>query len=341
VGVLGLVLSLAGCSSPRWVGAGVTVTTVRAGARAVAVWQRFLHVPFVVDLTTPRSDGQLTVAANGRLFVLGPTRSLASFARGLRGYSTVVGPEPYIALATGAPVAGAACSFARDTVYALEVTKAPGVISVDARGHAHRIASLPGVAPNGIAFDDEGRFGHRLVVTAAVKRGGTTVFAVDCTGRVSTIASHAPTVEGGIVVAPSTFGSFAGDLIAPDELTGRVWAIGPDGHARLVARSPLASGQDTGVESGGFVPAGFSTRWAAYVADRLTPNNPHPGTDNILWVSGAELMAVGVRVGDLVIAGEGGAQTVAIRCGRICTIRHILDGPPTSHIEGHIVFAPQ
>jgi hypothetical protein len=326
----GLVLSLTGCSSPRRVGP--------ASAPAAAFWKPFLHVPFVVDLTPPRRDGRLTIAADGRLFLLGPTESLVPFARGAGGYSTVLGPEPYIALVTGAPVAGAGCSFVRDTVYALEVTKAPGVISVDARGQTRRIANLPGVAPNGIAFDDGGRFGHRLLVTAAVK-GGTRVFAVDCRGRVTTIASHAPTVEGGIVVAPSTFGSFAGDLIAPDELTGKVWAIGPNGNARLVARSPLASGQDTGVESGGFVPAGFSARSAAYVADRRTPNNPHPGADNILRVTGTELMNVGVRAGDLVIAGEGGAQTVAIRCDRTCAVRHVADGPPTSHIEGHIDFA--
>jgi hypothetical protein len=286
----------------------------------------------------PRRDDRLIVAANGRLFLLGLTGALVPFARGAGGYSTVPGSESYVTLVTGEPATGTGCSFARDTLYAIEVGKAPGVISVDARGQARRIASLPGVAPNGIAFDDVGRFGYRLLVTAAVK-GGAKVFAVDCGGHVTTVASHAPTVEGGIVVAPSSFGSFAGDLIAPDELTGRIWAIGPGGNAQLVARSPLASGQDIGVESGGFVPVGFNERWAAYVADRLTPNNRHPGTDNILRVSGAELMRAGVRAGDLVIAGEGGAQTVAIRCGRTCAVRHILDGPPTSHIEGHVVFA--
>ena len=133
----GLVLSLTGCGSPRRVGP--------ASAPAAAFWKPFLHVPFVVDLTPPRRDGRFTIAADGRLFLLGPTVSLVPFARGAGGYSTVLGPEPYIALVTGAPVAGAGCSFVRDTVYALEVTKAPGVISVDARGQTRRIANLPGV----------------------------------------------------------------------------------------------------------------------------------------------------------------------------------------------------
>ena len=71
----------------------------------------------------------------------------------------------------------------------------------------------------------------------AAAHGRTTVFGIDCRGRVQTISSDAPPVEGGIAVAPKSFGRFAGDLIAPDELSGRIWAIGPDGNARLVARS--------------------------------------------------------------------------------------------------------
>src|SRR5438105_367530 len=63
---------------------------------------------------------------------------------------------------------------------------------------------------DGIAFDRTGAFAHRLLVT--VNRGTkTAVLAVDCHGNLSTIARSAPRVEGGIAVAPATFGHFAGD----------------------------------------------------------------------------------------------------------------------------------
>src|SRR5207248_4148453 len=92
-----------------------------------------------------------------------------------------------------------------------------------------------------IAFDTTARFGHRLLVTAT-NSGHTTVFAVDCRGRAKTITSAAPAVEGGIVVAPPSFGRFAGDLIAPDERSGRIWAIAPGGRASLVVHSGIAHG---------------------------------------------------------------------------------------------------
>jgi hypothetical protein len=241
---------------------------------------------------------------------------------------------------TGKRVTGLGCSFGKDATYALEPNGSPGVISIDKQGQARRFASLPAVRPDGIAFDDVGRFGYRLLVTATA-RGGTTVFGVDCAGRVTTIASHAPRVEGGIAVAPLSFGPFGGDLVAPDETTGQIWAIGPGGKTRLIARSPLPAGGDIGVESAAFVPAGFSRAWAAYVADRRSPGNRHPGTNSILRLPGAELASAGIHAGELVVASEGGAQTIVINCSATtCTVRHIADGPAAAHVEGHIVFAP-
>src|SRR5262249_25350281 len=51
----------------------------------------------------------------------------------------------------------------------------------------------------------------------------------------------------------------------------RVYAIGPGGVARTVARSGLPHGQDVGVESAGFVPPEFRRGWSAYLADRRVP----------------------------------------------------------------------
>jgi hypothetical protein len=304
-----------------------------------ARWHSFLHVPAVVDLTRPRTDGSLTVGADGALSTLHVGAQPTPFARGPDGYATQQGPEPYIALAAGETPEGTGCSFPADGVFALEPSDTPGVIEVDAQGHARRFADLePGTMPNGIAFDDVGRFGHRLLVTAAVQRR-TVLFAVDCAGGVTIIPRQAPRLEGGIEVAPTSFGRYGGDLIAPDEQSGRVYAIGPGGVARTVARSGLPHGQDVGVESAGFMPPEFGRGWSAYLADRRVPGNPHPGTDSILRLSGASLVDAGVRPGDLLIASEGGAQTIAVRCDRRCSVRHIADGPAPTHAEGHIVFA--
>jgi hypothetical protein len=199
-----------------------------------------------------------------------------------------------------------------------------------------RFASLPRRGlENGIAFDTAGRFGYRLLVTD-VAQGVTTVFAVDCRGRVSVLTRSAPRLEGGIAVAPAGFGRFGGDLIAPDELTGRIYAIGPDGRATLIVNSGLAHGPDTGSESEGFVPARFRD---ALVADRRTPRNRHPGDDAILEVSRTALTAAGVRAGDLLVVDEGGAGTIAVTCTTTCRVRRVATGPAIAHVEGHVVFS--
>jgi hypothetical protein len=59
-----------------------------------------------VDLAGLGGDGSFTVAAAGRLFILSRAGALRSFARGTGGYSTAVGPEPYITMAGNDRVAG-------------------------------------------------------------------------------------------------------------------------------------------------------------------------------------------------------------------------------------------
>jgi hypothetical protein len=301
-------------------------------------WVHFVRVPGVVDLTAPRRDGSLTVTAGGQLFRLQLSGVLRSFARGPGGYATDPGEEAYLALAHRRRVAGAHCSFRRDDIYALQVTP-PGVVVVDTSGQAGAFAALPaGTFPNGITFDDVGRFGHRLLVTAGAD-GATNVYAIDCRGRVRTVVQGAPRVEGGIAVAPRSFGRYAGQLIAPDEVGGNLVAVDARGRASTVVDAGLATGGDIGVESTGFVSPRFGAGGAAFLADRGTPGNPHPGTDSVLMLSGEALIGAGVRPGDLMAATEGGADTVVVRCRRTCTVRRIADGPAVAHAEGHIVFA--
>ncbi len=330
----GLALGLAaltGCTAGRQSAGGGQVLPTR--------WKPFLHVPGVVDLAGPRASGSFTVAAAGRLFLLSRTGVLSPFARGTGGYATAIGPEPYIAVAGNERVAAGQCSFRRDTIFAIQPRQRPGLIMIDAHGQAKRFADLPrDVMPNGIALDTVGRFGHRLLVTAG-SHGATTLFAIDCRAAVSVVVARGPAVEGGIAVAPGSFGSFGGDLIAPDEKSGRLLAFRPDGTAATVARSGLPRGGDIGIESAGFVPRGFGRGGAAYLADRFSRGNKHPGTNSILTLSGQQLVRAGVRPGDLLVASEGGAKTIVVRCGVSCTVRHIADGPAPSHGEGHIVFA--
>jgi len=334
---VGVALSFAACSSGSPGGTARSPATRPKPAGALGHWAPLASVAAVVDITDARSrDGRLTVAAAGRLSLFGPSGTLVPYARGRHGYITHTG-EPYIARAAGDAVAGAGCAFVNDTIYALDPSRTPAVIRIDTSGQERRFARLPAGVPKGIAFDDVGRFGHQLLVIDVVGNHST-VLAVDCNGRVTTVASSAPVVEGGIAVAPSTFGAFGGDLIAPDELTGVIWAIDPTGRAMRVAQSSLAHGQDIGVESEGFVPSGFTNQWSAYVADRKTPGNHHPGDDAILRLTGTDLVAAGVQTGDLVVVSEASADTIVVHCSTRCSVRQIADGPHNAHIEGHVVI---
>ena len=303
-----------------------------------AHWVRFRHLAGVVDLAGPRAGGSFTVAAAGRLFTLTRAGVLSPFARGSGGYATAIGPEPYIALASGERAGGGACPFPSGTIFALQPGRHPGIIEITPDGRARRFTSLPASAtPDGITVDTTGRFGHRLVVTAR-NHAATMVLAIDCAGEVRTITSRAPAMEGGIAVAPASFGRYGGDLIAPSETTGRVYAIGPDGTVVTLAVSGLPHGGDIGVESAGFLPPRFVSGDAAYLADRYSKGNRHPGTNSILRLPGSQLIKAGARAGDLLVATEGSARTILVRCASACTVRYIAAGFTVSHAEGHIVF---
>ncbi len=273
------------------------------------------------------------VAAAGRLTLLLPDGRLRPFAR---TYSAPPGLEPYIALSSGQRVQTAGCRFPADSLYALRLDHGDGVTVIDARRDVRRFARLPRRGlEDGIVFDHTGRFGHRLLVTSSAS-GKSTVFAIDCHGQVEALTRDAPRLEGGIAVAPASFGRFAGDLIAPDELSGKLYAIEPDGRALLVAQSGLPYGQDIGVESEGFVPGRFTD---ALVADRRTRRNRHSGDDLVLGLPRGALAAAGVHPGDLIAVTEGGAKTIAVTCRTSCRVRYVASGPRLAHIEGHVVFS--
>ncbi len=332
-----LAILVAGIVAVGCGGAVARTTAARTASATRAQWTALVQVNRPLDVAGPLRDGSFVVAAAGHLMRLvhsGPAFLIGRYAP---GYISPGGEEPYVTV----PARGhRGCSYGPDTVYALRLTRGRGVTAISRKGGVARFARITAAGLiDGIAFDETGRFGYRLLVT--VEHGATTtVLAIDCHGRVTTITGRAPKVEGGIAVAPSTFGRFAGDLIASDENSGRIYAISPSGAGALVAVSGLPHGGDTGVESEAFLPA--RGRFQALLADRLTPGNAHPGDNVLLQVSSAALFAAGARPGDLLDATEGGAKTVAVHCGQSgCTVRHVADGPAIAHPEGHIAIVPR
>jgi hypothetical protein len=103
----------------------------------------------------PAGDGSFAVAAAGRLFILSRAGVLRPFARGPGGYSTALGPEPYIAVAGNDRVAGTGCSFRSGMIFALQPGGRPGIILIGADGRARRFASLPGTVTPGTRLQDQ------------------------------------------------------------------------------------------------------------------------------------------------------------------------------------------
>ncbi len=307
---------------------------------AGASWEEWKPVSGIFDVDGPRTDGSLIVAGSAALYLVDPAGAVTPFARGNGGYHEDPGAEAYLARSAGGHVDAAGCDFALDETYLLRLHTPIGVNRVNAAGdESGPFVNVTGVTTlNGIAFDTTGAFGHRLLVSGPAGTR-TAIFAIDCAGTVQAITRSAPVLEGGLAVAPTTFGAFAGALIAPDELSGNVYAISATGAVSLVARPALPTGGDIGVESVGFVPAGLMSRGGfVYYADRLTAGNPHPGSDSLLRLSSAQLAAAGVQDGDLLVATEGGAALVAVHCDASCTVIPGITTATRAHGEGHLAF---
>ena len=315
--------------------AGVPVRA--GGVERSGGWRQWRETRGVVDVVGPRSDGRFVVAARGRLFLVDPDNArLTPYAVAYRASAKL---EPYLALAGAQQrVAAARCTFAHDTVYAIEPAGRHWVLAIAAGGHVHALAAVPHVTSlNGIAFDTTGRFGGRLLVVGLTGRGRGVLASVDCRGQVRTLTRSAPHLEGGIVVAPGGFGAFGGNLIAADEVEGRLLALAPDGSVRDVVDPGQPKGGDIGVESLGIVPP---ARASAFLADRRTPGNANPGHDAILRLSADDLLGAGVAPGDLLATLEGGGATIAVRCAAACSVREVAGAPAGAHAEGSITFAP-
>ena len=314
------------------------VHALAASAAAPPAWQPVAKIAGVVDVGGPRADGWLVVMGAGKLWLVDPLGAATPYP-GTYGDDRTA--EAYLALVPQLPPAAststAGCSFQSGDVYVLRLHAPLGLNRVDAHGQKSAFASIPNVTGlSGITYDTGGSFGYRILVTGTAGAGKSEVAAIDCAGTVSVITRAAPTVEGGLEIAPRSFGAFGGMLIAPDELSGNIYAIGADGTSRTVVASGLPKGADIGVEAVGFVPHGW--HGSLYYADRLTKGNPHPGTDNLLALTSGSFTGLGVQEGDLLSVTEGGATLIDVRCTASCTVQTLIASATRAHGEGHLVF---
>jgi hypothetical protein len=310
-------------------------------AKGNLAWEQWQPLPGVFDVTGPLPDGSLLLATGKGLYELKPATGELFPAR-VDLPPPLGGAEAYIALSSGLGSSAMGCSFPTHAVYVLRTESPPAVLLVDlVSGGSGTFAPIAGVDTlSGIAFDRFGRFGNRLLVIGP-HAGQTVVDAIDCNGKVTVITSSAPRMEGGMEVAPPTFGAYGGDLIVPDELSGNILAVTPEGTSQVLARSGLPAGSDIGVESAGFVPRGFLQGGAAYLADRATAGNAHAGTDTLLRLTASELKAEGVAEGDLLVATEGGGATDVVRCASDAScsnVRRLGEATAAAHPEGHLLL---
>jgi hypothetical protein len=314
-------------------------TTAPSASPAPLTWQKWQHLGGVFDLGVQADETGLIAAGSEVLFKVARAGDGTPIT-GVGSYRKSGDFEAYFTVSHGEPASGA-CRFQHGAIYVID-QKTPGhVLEVDpANGRPTLFASVNGVdSLNGIAFDGTGSFGDHPLIVTGPRGGHSKVAAIDCHGAVTVVTEGAPRLEGGIAVAPTGFGRHGGELIAPDEISGDIIGISPNGATSTLASYKELIGGDLGVESAGFVPRDFLTTGGfAYVADRATANNPHPGTDNILRLASAQLAAAGIREGDLLVATEGGGMTLNVSCSVTCSMHLVASGPPTAHIEGHVVF---
>ncbi len=302
-------------------------------------WSQWQHLVGVFDVGL-QPDGAGLVAEGSELFFDIDRSGNMIPINTPTAFHDVAGYEAYFAVSAGEPVRGS-CRFGHGAIYVLDPRSPKQVLEIDQNsGEPRPFATVPGVdSLNGIAFDGTGAFGNHPLLVTGPSGTHSVVGAIDCHGTVTTIAASAPRMEGGISVAPKTFGSHGGELIAVDEIGGDVIGVTSGGTVATLVNLPQPKGQDMGVESTGFVPVDFIKHGgAAYLADRGTANNPHPGTDSLLRLTSSQLATAGVHEGDLLVATEGGGVTVAVTCAASCSQRQVASGPAPGHIEGHIAF---
>jgi len=311
-------------------------------AAAEATWEQWRPIKGALDIDGPRTDGSMIAMGSAALSLVTPEGEVKPFARGPGGYREDPYPrEAYMVNSIGGHVAAANCDWTPDETFLLRAHVPLGITRVSADGEdSGSFVNLTGVnVLTGIAFDNTGAFDHRLMVLG-VSGTRSVIFAVDCNGGVQTIRPNVRSLEGDMVVAPTGFGRYGGNLLLTDEFGGRVLAVSPGGTVAVVLKTPLPAGMDITMHGLGFVPDGFTERGGAvYHADRGGGGGRYPGNNTIRRIQSADLVAAGVRDGDLLVAAEFGGAMIDVRCEETCTSFLVAKESKATHGEGKLAFS--
>ena len=314
----------------------LVTSSVASAAPALGTWRAVAKVPGILDVVGPRGDGRLVLATHGGLFLMRPGGSPVPYARGPQGYAGSPG-ESYIALGTGRRVRGAGCAFGRDVVFVLDPDATPGVVRIDRSGRSSRFVDLPAGHPD--RDHDRHRRPLRLSPPRHVVHGR---------------ANHAPRIRlprpgpgcrswrsvrrgrhrsGTPHLRPLR--RHADCRLRDNRADLLLWPRRSCSRCRRIGTSSRRGHRG---RVGGLRPDEARSRGAAYLADMGAPGAPTSGSDSLLILAGTNLSRVNLRSGELVVATEAGAKTIAVRCARRCTVRRVADCPTVAHAEGHITF---
>lgn len=156
-------------------------------------------------------------------------------------------------------------------------------------------ATLPSTAGvvRQIFFDPGSSFGGNMLVTTSSGQ----IYKVDATGTPTLLANIGEDTEG-MDIAPSSWGSYAGDLMVASEGSGSLRLVSPSGTVTVVN----SRGSFPGAETVSAIPT------------NLDPTNPLEGfyvanyATNIQFAAGGQFVTQGI-LGDVIVTDEFGGST--------------------------------
>ena len=295
---------------------------------------RVRHLPGVVDLAGPRGDGSFSRRRPGGCSSWPRRRAEPVRPRARGGYQTARGTEPYLVMVNGVSAStGPLCVHRGHRLRHPAWRPASGHHRSTRAGRARRFASLAARAARCPVSRSTLPGGSGKGRRSWGESGGkTTVFGIGCDGRLATVTAWRPAGgrrhrRGACYARRVRRLSHRADR---DQRPGVAASLA----GKFVILVPVrpACWCDIGVESAASPRPGSGRQ---YLADRFSPGNRHPGDDAILRLSAAGLARAGIRPGDLLVATEGGARTIDVRCAATCAVRYVAAGPAIAHAEGH------
>jgi hypothetical protein len=229
-GALALVLALPGGARPRLTPTGSTLTfrvfahTAHKMDSIVWTGTQFLYVQNTANTVWAAPAAGL------------PVHQLAMMPRRVEETRCILSPGTH-----GFPAGVIFCHSPDNKIY--EISADGSSVSV----FATLPAPYPPASDGALAFDNIGRFGHRLVAatgrSGANEPSGGLVYTIGASGDVAQVGGYSKPPGGAdnVAIAPARFGSVAGDallVVDPGPSGGDVVAMNPGGVTRTIATLP-------------------------------------------------------------------------------------------------------